>query len=71
MRKNPEKVVRDILETSLRLFQEVGYDKTSILDIVEAVGVTRGAFYHHFNHHSYDLTGNIKFISLKICPLFK
>ena len=49
MRKNPEKMVRDILATSLQLFQEVGYDKTSILDIVEAMGVTRGAFYHHLH----------------------
>ena len=48
MRKNPEKIIHDILETSLRLFQEVGYDKTSILDIVDAMGVSRGAFYHHF-----------------------
>jgi len=47
--KNPEETVKKILEVSLRLFLEKGYDETTVLDIVNNLGgLTRGAFYHHF-----------------------
>ena len=46
--KNPEEMVQNILTTALQLFKEKGFEKTTILDIVETMGVSRGAFYHHF-----------------------
>ncbi|MCL1863159.1 MAG: TetR/AcrR family transcriptional regulator [Defluviitaleaceae bacterium] len=47
--KYPEETVKKILDTSLRLFLEKGYDQTTVLDIVDNLGgLTRGAFYHHF-----------------------
>jgi len=47
--KYPEETVQKILETSLRLFVEKGYEETTVLDIVANLGgLTRGAFYHHF-----------------------
>jgi len=47
--KNPEQTARKILEVSLKLFLEKGYDETTVLDIVNNLGgLTRGAFYHHF-----------------------
>jgi len=46
--KNPEETIQKIFDASLELFKEKGFDKTTILDIVERVGMTRGAFYHHF-----------------------
>ncbi|MCL2360521.1 MAG: TetR/AcrR family transcriptional regulator [Defluviitaleaceae bacterium] len=47
--KNPEETVKKILEVSLQLFLEKGYDQTTVLDIVNNLGgLTRGAFYHHF-----------------------
>jgi len=47
--KYPEETVHKILETSLRLFVEKGYEETTVLDIVANLGgLTRGAFYHHF-----------------------
>ena len=47
--KYPEETVAKIIETSLRLFLEKGYEQTTILDIVANLGgLTRGAFYHHF-----------------------
>ena len=48
--KNPEETVQKILDASLRLFIEKGFDNTTINDIVaELEGMTRGAFYHHFD----------------------
>lgn len=47
--KYPEETVDKILDTSLKLFLEKGYEQTTILDIVDNLGgLTRGAFYHHF-----------------------
>jgi len=47
-KKNPEETVKNILSTALKLFKEKGYEQTNILDIVNTMGVSRGAFYHHF-----------------------
>jgi len=47
--KYPELTVKKILEVSMQLFVEKGFEKTTVLDIVAGMdGMTRGAFYHHF-----------------------
>lgn len=47
--KHPEETINRILEVSLRLFMEKGYESTSIQDILnELGGLTKGAIYHHF-----------------------
>ena len=35
-------------EGSIRLFEEKGFSATSVQDIVEAAGVTKGTFYYYF-----------------------
>jgi TetR/AcrR family transcriptional regulator, cholesterol catabolism regulator len=37
-----------IFDTAISLFAKRGYDKVTIDDICEKVGVTKGAFYNHF-----------------------
>ena len=37
-----------IVQTADRLFYEKGFEATSFADIAEAVGISRGNFYHHF-----------------------
>ncbi|MGD0199092.1 MAG: helix-turn-helix domain-containing protein [Solirubrobacteraceae bacterium] len=37
-----------ILDVSLELFNEQGYDKTSLREIAERLGVTKAALYYHF-----------------------
>ncbi|MEV6010812.1 TetR/AcrR family transcriptional regulator [Streptomyces sp. NPDC051976] len=37
-----------LLAEATRLFAEQGYDRTSVQEIVEAAGVTKGALYHYF-----------------------
>lgn len=47
--KYPEETVKKILDASLKLFIEKGYEETTVLDIIKNMGgMTRGAFYHHF-----------------------
>lgn len=38
----------EFLDTAMRLFLEHGYDQTSVNAIIDAVGVSKGAFYHYF-----------------------
>ena len=46
--KHPEETVAKILDVSMRLFTEQGYEHTPIQDIVDALGMSKGAIYHHF-----------------------
>ncbi|MFI5619979.1 TetR/AcrR family transcriptional regulator [Streptomyces sp. NPDC051567] len=41
-------VPQRLLAAATRLFAERGYDRTSVQDVVEAAGVTKGALYHYF-----------------------
>ena len=58
--KYPEETQRKILDVSFRLFTQKGYDHTTIQDIVDALGMSKGAVYHHFKSkedildHLYD-----------------
>ncbi len=38
-----------IIEAAMKLFAKDGYDVTSVSEICEAAGVSKGAFYHHFH----------------------
>lgn len=37
-----------LLAEATRLFAKQGYDRTSVQEVVEAAGVTKGAMYHYF-----------------------
>ncbi|RFU63495.1 TetR/AcrR family transcriptional regulator [Peribacillus glennii] len=38
-----------ITEHSIRLFEKKGFSETSIQDIVDSIGVTKGTFYYYFS----------------------
>lgn len=38
-----------ILETALKLFAQYGYRSTSMSDIAEGIGITKGALYRHYS----------------------
>jgi AcrR family transcriptional regulator len=47
--KYPEETVKRILDISLKLFLEQGYEHTSIQNIIDNLGgLSKGAIYHHF-----------------------
>lgn len=46
---NPRARHRAILATAARLICERGYERTSIQDIAEACGLTKGGLYHHID----------------------
>lgn len=40
---------KKITETSINLFEKKGFTETSIQDIVDSLGVTKGTFYYYFS----------------------
>jgi TetR/AcrR family transcriptional repressor of nem operon len=49
MSRKPTDTRERILDTATNLFSSHGFRATSIDDILTAVGITKGAFYHYFN----------------------
>ena len=57
---------QEILRTAARLFQQRGYDATSMNDVAAALKLSKGGLYHHFQskdeilfeimNHAMDLT---------------
>lgn len=41
--------LNEFLDAAQRLFMERGYDETPIAAIIDAIGVSKGAFYHYFS----------------------
>ena len=46
--KYPEQTVEKILDAAAAHFAEKGYQSTTLQDIVDATGLSKGAVYHHF-----------------------
>jgi AcrR family transcriptional regulator len=46
--KAPEVRRAEFVDLAERLFQTKGYEATTIADVIDAAGVSKGAFYHHF-----------------------
>jgi AcrR family transcriptional regulator len=38
----------ELLDCAQRLFMQKGYERTTINDVIDATGLSKGAFYHHF-----------------------
>lgn len=51
-----------VLSTAVELFAEQGYDGTSVSQVIEKAGLTKGGFYHHFASKEdllYEVYGNL------------
>jgi AcrR family transcriptional regulator len=44
----PEERRAEIFDAALAVFSELGYDRATLSDVVERVGVSKGCLYHHF-----------------------
>ena len=38
----------EIIDTAARIFGQKGYDKSSVNDILNTIGIAKGTFYHYF-----------------------
>ncbi len=48
MKKNSRNTKGKIVSAAWKLFYEQGYDETTVEEIVEESGTSRGSFYHYF-----------------------
>lgn len=46
--RNPDETRASILSAAQLAFGELGYDRASVSEVCQRAGVTKGAFYHHF-----------------------
>lgn len=46
--KDPEQTQERIIDASIKLFIEKGYEQTTIQDILTALNLSKGGLYHHF-----------------------
>ena len=49
MQARAEATRRRILDSAVDLFSEMGYGETGLADILQRAGVSKGAFYYHFD----------------------
>jgi len=45
----PQERKGQIIQTSLQLFAVKGYDNTTVQNIIDEAGISKGGFYHHYN----------------------
>lgn len=48
MQQRSEETRLRIIEAAIKLFSNRGYNKASVEDICQEAGISKGAFYHHF-----------------------
>ena len=48
MKKNSRNTKGKIVSAAWKLFYQQGYDETTVEEIVDASGTSRGSFYHYF-----------------------
>ena len=45
----PQERKSQIIQASLQLFAAKGYENTTVSNIIESAGISKGGFYHHYN----------------------
>ncbi|MDR1960926.1 MAG: TetR/AcrR family transcriptional regulator [Gracilibacteraceae bacterium] len=59
-KNNPQQTISKILDVSAELFMEKGYEHTTMQDIVNGLGMSKGAIFHHFKSKEDVMNGVIQ-----------
>ena len=62
---------REIVSTAEHLFYQQGYTQTSVRDIIDAVGIAKGTFYHYFDSKVDLLDELVEHIMVQSVALLK
>jgi AcrR family transcriptional regulator len=63
--KQSEKTKQKIIDAAIQLFSRKGFHSTSLSELAEATGLTKGALYHHFESKDtlfYAVLENLRFL---------
>jgi len=65
-----EVLTRDrIVQTAFSLFLDFGYENTSVQAIIDAVGIAKGTFYHHFKSKETMLVDLVEGLSRRMAEV--
>lgn len=66
--KTPEVRRAEILQAASELFQEIGYESTSVDSIVRSAGIAKGTFYYYFKSKDEVLAALAQQLCRDGCP---
>lgn len=70
-KEDTEKTRESLLLAALKIFSDKGYTRTSLKDIADEAGVTRGAVYWHFRDKAHLFEALSDHIKTKVHPEFQ
>jgi AcrR family transcriptional regulator len=59
-KNNSQQTISKILDVAAKLFMEKGYEQTTMQDIVDGIGMSKGAIFHHFKSKEDVMDGVIQ-----------
>ena len=62
---------RRIIDSAVELFAELGYGETGLADVLQHAGVSKGAFYYHFDSKEAVATAIIEEFDAKVGTAFE
>jgi len=67
----PEERKSQIIQTALQLFAVKGYENTTVNNIIEEAGISKGGFYHHYSSKESLLEDIVKMLIGNMVTIFK
>ncbi len=67
----PEERKSQIIQTALQLFAMKGYENTTVNNIIEEAGISKGGFYHHYSSKEGLLEDIVKILIGNMVTIFK
>ncbi len=67
----PEERKAQIIQPALQLFAVKGYEKTTVNNIIDEAGISKGGFYHHYNSKEELLEDIVRILIGDMVAIFK
>ncbi len=67
----PEERKAQVIQTALRLFAMKGYENTTINNIIDEAGISKGGFYHHYVSKEQLLEDIVRMLISGMAGIFK
>lgn len=68
---SPDERKSQIMQIALQLFAVKGYDNTTVNNIIDEAGISKGGFYHHYNSKEELLEGIVQMLIGDMVVIFE